>query len=119
MRNAEAQIQAAIVAWVREICPKVVVYAVPNDGLYTKSEAAKRKWTGVLAGVPDLAIVHPGGAGFLEIKTPGQKPRPEQVEIMDTLKSVGARCAVVHSLEEAKAALSAWGIYTEPKESAA
>ena len=69
--NAEARIQAAVVAWVGWVCPGVIVYAIPNGGLRSKSEAARMKWTGTLSGMPDLGFVLPGGqAGFFEIKTP-------------------------------------------------
>ena len=30
--NAEARIQAAVVAWVGWVCPGVIVYAIPNGG---------------------------------------------------------------------------------------
>jgi hypothetical protein len=115
MGNAEARRQAEIVSWIRSNCPGVVAYAVLNDGLFSKSEAAKRKWMGLLPGVPDVALVHPAGAAFLEIKNPGDKPRPEQAEVMDTLQSLGARCAVCHSVDEARAILTGWGIYEAPK----
>jgi hypothetical protein len=107
--NREASLQASIVSWIR-ILPSVFVYAVPNGHLVTKREAALRRWTGVRAGVPDLCIVHPGGACFLECKLGGTKPTPEQAEVMDTLQSLGAPCAVVRSLEEAQQALLAWGV---------
>jgi hypothetical protein len=113
MRNREAQIQASIVAWIRANAPDVVVYAVLNDGLFTRSEAAKRKWMGLLPGIPDLAIVHDRGAAFLEIKPPGCKPTDEQSEMMEALESLGARCAVVRSVAEARAFLEAVGILVQ------
>jgi hypothetical protein len=69
--NAEDHIQAAVVEWVRTVAPHVVAFAVPNGGLRSKSEAAKLKWTGTLAGVPDLVLIaQPGGrAHFIEVKT--------------------------------------------------
>ena len=56
-RNAEARIQAAIVAWVRTVAPEVVIFHPPNGGLRNKSEAARLKWIGTLAGVPDLVVL--------------------------------------------------------------
>src|SRR5271156_3164070 len=57
--NAEPGIQAAVVEWIRLTAPSVFSFACPNGGYPTKAEAARLKWTGVLAGVPDLAIVAP------------------------------------------------------------
>ena len=39
----------------------VMVFSVPNGGLRSKAEAARMKWTGTVAGIPDLAIVVPSG----------------------------------------------------------
>jgi hypothetical protein len=66
--NAEARIQAAIVEWVRIAAAGVLIFAVPNGGFRSKAEAARLKWTGVLAGIPDLVIIAPiGRAFFLEV----------------------------------------------------
>jgi hypothetical protein len=109
-RNAEARRQADIVRWIRANARGVIAFAVLNDGLYSKSEAAKRKWLGLHPGIPDLAIVHPQGVAFLEIKNIGQTATTEQRAVMDMLESLGARCAVVRTLEEAQQALLAWGV---------
>jgi hypothetical protein len=52
--NAEANVQAAIVAWIRTVAPELIVFHPPNGGLRGKSEAARLKWIGTLAGIPDL-----------------------------------------------------------------
>ena len=47
-----------------------MIWAVPNGGLRSKSEAARLKWTGVLAGVFDLTLALPKGrCAFWETKT--------------------------------------------------
>jgi hypothetical protein len=49
------------------------------------------KWTGVLAGVPDLAIVAPGGrAQFIEVKTAAGQVSP--------IAEMAAAAAIVASL---------------------
>jgi hypothetical protein len=58
---------------------------------------AKRRWMGLLAGVPDVAIVHARAVSFLEVKTPGAKPSAAQADLMQQLDSSGARCAVVRA----------------------
>ena len=56
-RNAEARIQAAIVEWIRLVAPDLIAFHVPNGGFRTKAEAARMKWVGVLAGVPDVIVL--------------------------------------------------------------
>jgi hypothetical protein len=77
-RNAEARIQATIVEWVRTVAPDVLIFSVPNGGLRTKAEASLFKWTGQLAGIPDLAIVADSGrVRFIEVKAPKGYLSPE------------------------------------------
>ena len=112
--NREARIQAAVVAWLREAAPDAIVFAVSNDGLYSKSEASRRLWIGVLAGVPDIAVVYAmGQPAFIEVKPPGAYPSPEQRAVMERLTATGVRCAVVRSLEDAQAIASQWGLITQ------
>ena len=111
--NKEARIQAAVIEWIRWCAPQVVAYAVPNGGLRTKSEAARLKWQGVLPGIPDIGLVFPGGqAGFFEVKPPKEYLSDEQKEMLPRLEALGARCAVVRSIEDARAAFEVWGIET-------
>lgn len=56
-RNAEAQIQASIVQWIRLVAPELLIFHVPNGGYRTRAEAARLKWIGVLAGIPDLVLL--------------------------------------------------------------
>ncbi len=39
--------------WIRLVAPDLIAFHVPNGGFRTKAEAARMKWVGVLAGVPD------------------------------------------------------------------
>ena len=50
--NAEPRIQAAIVQWVCTVAPGVLIFAVPNGRPRTKTEAARMRRTGALAGQP-------------------------------------------------------------------
>jgi VRR-NUC domain len=89
-RNDEANIQAGIVAWARLVAPDVLIFAVPNGGFRTPREAALMKWTGVLAGVPDLAVVADGKAFFLEVKTAKGRLSDAQRETISRLETIGA-----------------------------
>ncbi len=112
-RNAEAKIQAAIVEYVRTVAPQVLIWAVPNGGLRTKAEAARLKWTGVMAGVPDLTLALPGGkCAFWEVKTAGGRCSKDQHTIMARLQLLGHPCAVVRDIEEARWELATLGVQT-------
>lgn len=56
-----------------------------------------------MSGVPDLLCVKHGRAVFLEVKRPGQKLRPLQVQRMKEIRDVGGAVAeVVTSKGEAE-----------------
>jgi hypothetical protein len=121
MRNAEATIQASIVAWARQHAIGCVVFSTSIDGFCTPAEGAKRRWMGLLAGIPDLVLVGPDGrAHFIEVKVPGGKATPDQRELMERLTALGSPCRVCCCLEEAQRTLTEWGLVPEmPKELAA
>ena len=111
--NREARIQAAIVEWIRWCAPQTVVFAIPNGGLRGKAEAARLRWTGVQAGMPDLAILAPvGKVFFLEVKAPDGRLSADQAEMFDQLVALGIGAAIVRSIDDAREAFKAWGIKT-------
>ncbi len=58
------------------------------------------------SGVPDRIVVLPGGRViFIELKAPGQKPRPLQVEQMRRLSELGCEVMVLDSKEAINKAL--------------
>lgn len=60
------------------------------------------------AGLPDLLCLKDGRACFLEVKQPGKDATPLQKHRMQEIaRGGGVPCYVVHSAEEAEAALSA------------
>lgn len=56
------------------------------------------------AGVPDRIIILPGGhIAFIELKAPGQKPRPLQMRRHDQLRQLGAMVRTIdkpHHIQE-------------------
>ena len=97
----------------RWCAPQTVVFAIPNGGLRGKAEAARLRWTGVLAGVPDLAVLAPvGKVFFLEVKTPDGRLSADQAEMFDQLVALGIDAAIVRSVDDVRAAFRAWGIET-------
>ncbi len=112
-RNAEAKRQAAIVEYVRWTVPEILIFSVPNGGLRTKAEAARLKWTGVLAGIPDLVLVLPNGrSAFWEVKTDRGRLSFEQTVMSVRLGVLGHSYAVVRGIDDARKELEGLGIDT-------
>jgi hypothetical protein len=111
--NAEAEAQAAIVWYVRWVAPHLRIFAVPNGGLRTKAEAARLKWTGVLAGVLDLVILLPGGrSAYWETKTRKGRLSDDQLDMIAWLEANGHIWAVVLSIDDARRELARLGVET-------
>ena len=51
-------------------------------------EVRKVEWSG-RRGAPDLLVLMPGRHFFIEVKAPGEKPRPEQVREHERLSAAG------------------------------
>lgn len=111
--NAEARVQAKIVEWVRQAAPQVVIFAVLNGELRTPAQAARARWTGTTAGIPNLAIVAPGGRIFFaEVKSASGSLSAAQREIHERLAALGCSPAILRSVDDARRALAAWAIET-------
>lgn len=54
-----------------------------------------------MIGLPDRLFLLPGGKfAFVEVKRPGEKPRPIQLKRLNDLKQLGFQCYVLDSLEQ-------------------
>ena len=52
-------------------------------------------------GMPDRMVLLPGGCiGFVEVKAPGEKPRPLQLARHRLLRSLGFRVYVIDRIEQ-------------------
>lgn len=65
--------------------------ALDNGALFYKFESPSTD------GVPDRILVYRGLIVFIELKAPGESPRPLQVSVMKDLRAAGANVAVVAS----------------------
>ena len=115
--NAEARRQAAIVEYVRWVAPHILIWAVPNGGWRNKSEAARLKWTGVLAGVLDLSLALPDGrSAYWETKVPKAYMSDDQKKIAADLERLGHVWALVRSIDDARRELARLGVKTREAE---
>ena len=80
----EAQIEKALVKHVKAAGARALKFTTPG-----------------LVGVPDRIILAPGGrAIFVEVKAPGQQPRPIQVKRIAELRDLGFTVLVIDSLDQ-------------------
>lgn len=61
-------------------------------------EIRKVKWIG-RRGAPDRLVMLPGKCWWVELKAPGQKPKPHQTREHERMRATGQLVAVVDSYE--------------------
>lgn len=113
IKKPEGREQARLVAALRRrwnLLPdhmRPIVAAVPNGGQRDAREAANLKTQGVLAGMPDLIILFPGGIQvFVEMKAPDEgRLSLAQKNLHPHIVSLGHTVLVAYSAEEALALL--------------
>lgn len=99
--NSEHLEQALFVQWMKRNHPEHRLFAIPNGGLRSKSQAMALKTEGVSPGVPDLMI--PSLKLFIEMKKEkGGKVSDEQKDWLEYLNSCGYVAIVANGCEEAK-----------------
>jgi len=65
---------------------------------------------GICAGVPDVVVLHRGGANWIEIKTDAGMLSDDQREVCAALLLSGCRYAVARDADEVLACIDAWQI---------
>lgn len=81
-----------------------LLFAVPNGTRTSPGVARKMVAEGVKKGVPDVCLPIARGKYiglWIEMKSPGSYPRPEQKHWLQSLKKQGHFTAICHSWEEA------------------
>jgi hypothetical protein len=104
---SEAQIQAACVIWFKNEFRQVrdLLYMVHNDGKKNPIQASQDLARGLTKGIPDLSLDIPNGEHHglkIELKKPGEKPRPEQVRIHTLMQQMGYRVELIDNVEDFK-----------------
>jgi hypothetical protein len=111
--NREARAQAAIVEWIRTVAPDLIVFHPANGGWRSKAEAARFKWLGVVAGIPDLVLVgRDGVVRFIEVKAEGGSLSEAQRDMRDRLIAMRIPYAVARSIDDVRRAFAIWNVPT-------
>lgn len=113
---SELQIQISLISrlgWMA--LPGCVYFHVPNGELRDKRAAAKLKAMGELPGVADLQFIYLDSFGalrilFLELKAPGRKATPRQLEFAARVNALGCTYETANSIDEAVKILEKAGI---------
>lgn len=111
-RHAEFQIHKSIVQWLKAAAPDLIINHSPLGELSTARAVAKARVMGARPGWPDIEIIDGGTVHFLEVKRPGGRLSDEQIGFRFECIRRGINYAVVHSIDEARQALSMWKIQT-------
>jgi hypothetical protein len=110
---SEDQIHIAILEYLRAVLPNALIFHIPNDGVRTPAAAGRLIKLGMMAGAADL-IIHTAQREtiYFEVKTAKGIHRANQIAFAGHCTSVGIPYALVRSVEDARAALSALNIKT-------
>ena len=87
-----------------------VVWWSVDHASYAGTVPGARIGRGIVAGVPDLFVLHRGIAHMVEIKTPAGELSDPQQSVMAAVLASGGRVGVVRDANEMLGLLDAWGI---------
>lgn len=109
--NHESNLQISCVRWFRlqmsQYAP--LLFSIPNGGKRGKATAAILSREGVVPGIPDLFLAVPRtpfSGLFIEMKYGKNKPSPEQIAMIERLKSQGYACELCYSFDEFRAIIA-------------
>ena len=92
--------QRELVSWFRKSYRGVRIFAIPNGGRRSITEALRLKVEGVCAGVPDLFI--PEWCLWVEMKRQkGGRVSPDQKDWHDYLTDIGHRIIIGYGMQDA------------------
>jgi len=110
-RYPEQRLQKAVLEHLRwRGVPGLFAFHVPNGGWRSPVEAAIFRALGVVAGVPDILIIHDGQLFALELKTEHGRLTQTQAETQQRMRAAGAHVAVASGIDEALTALERWNV---------
>ena len=108
-RQTEAELQKMVVVYLRAQHPKLLFWHTPNTINANAAWHAKQKAMGKLAGVPDIAMVLPGGrAAFIELKIKGGRLSEDQKDFCRRCVMSDANWECCYSLDGVRETVSRW-----------
>jgi hypothetical protein len=110
-RRPEQELQRAVLqhlAW--RGARGIFVFHYPGGGWRSPVEAAIFKSLGVVAGIPDLLIIHDGRIFALELKVAGGHLTPIQVDTQARMRAAGATVGTAVEIDAALERLGEWGL---------
>lgn len=85
----ESEVQSAIIQAFK-LKHRITLWPIDSGGKGFRGASGGRGHSGIPEGFPDLLGIIPGGiALFIEVKRPGQKPKPKQKEFLAWLEGMG------------------------------
>jgi hypothetical protein len=102
-KHDESVIQQNAVKWFRYQYPELLLFAIPNGGARSKTEASIMSGEGVLAGVADLFLSVPNSRYcglYIEIKTEKGRQRDSQKIFQAKAERAGYKYAICRSADE-------------------
>jgi len=109
--SPEAQIQRAVFHHLRARgAPGVFAFHPANGGFRRPAEAVILKGLGVIAGVPDVFIIHNGRCFAMELKAKGGRATAAQLATMAKLRDAGAIVTIAEGIDEAVRKLEEFGL---------
>lgn len=118
MSNPEDHIHAGIIQYIRVCHPDCLPFHPANGGFRNKREAARLKWLGVFAGIPDIVILRPGGrVALMEVKAPKGVLTDNQIAVRGHCERFEIPWACVRSIDDARAFLAKIGMIGRETES--
>jgi hypothetical protein len=102
-RKIEQGLQIKLVAWA--LSRRLPLLAIPNAGKRSLQDGALQKAMGLRPGASDLFLCrcsHGYGGYWLEMKSPGEKPRLNQQEFLEEMRREGYKAEWFDDWEAAK-----------------
>lgn len=110
-KRLEEELQTSLVKHLAWAAPKAMYFAVPNGEHRSKATGARLKAQGVRAGVADLCFILKGGyAAFMELKRPGGKQSPKQIQFASWCEANEVPYALVSNMDVAIEVLKGWEV---------
>lgn len=105
---SEIQLQAKCFQFMWNEYPSTrrLFFHVPNGGQRNAIEGMQLKASGVVAGIPDMILIHSGKAYGFELKTPTGKVSPVQEVVHKVWAKDGTPVFIIRTEEEFKKIIS-------------